>query len=96
MNNEFDADLIILTNEKGENKEFKIIDKIEYDDSSFYILSPYYENPSEELGRAFEYYLFEANEKDGEEQLVELEDKIKADKIYEMFEEHYNEILFGE
>ncbi len=96
MRNEFEADLVTLTNENGEKLEFKIFDKIENNNGSFYVLSPVFENPSDELNRAFEFYIFEVINENGEEQLVEVEDKEKAQKLYDIFEERYNEMLFGE
>ena len=52
MNNEFNADLITLISDDGQEIEFEILDIIENDEGKFYVLYPFYENPADaELSR---------------------------------------------
>lgn len=94
MNNEFSPDLVSLLNDDGKEIEFDILDTVDYKGSTYYILSPHFDNPSEALNRAFEYYIFEVVNSDGEEKLIEIEDNRTAQKVYKIFEERYNNLLF--
>ena len=89
MDNEFNVDLITLINDEGEEMEFEILDIIEIDQGKFYVLYPYYENPADAVNDPGEYYIMEVFEKDGEEELAEIEDDEKLDRIAAIFEENY-------
>ena len=89
MYNEFNVDLITLINDEGEEMEFEILDIIEIDEGKFYVLYPYYEYPADAVNDPGEYYIMEVFEKDGEEELAEIEDDEKLDRIAAIFEENY-------
>ena len=89
MNNEFNADLITLISDDGQEIEFEILDIIENDEGKFYVLYPFYENPADDVNVPGEYYIMEVFEKDGEEELAEIEDDEKLDRIAAIFEENY-------
>ena len=89
MDNEFNVDLITLINDEGEEMEFEILDIIEIDEGNFDVLDPYYENPADAVNDPGEYYIMEVFEKDGEEELAEIEDDEKLDRIAAIFEENY-------
>ena len=76
--------------------EFEILDIIENDEGKFYILYPYYADPADAVNDPGEYYIFEVQEIDGEEELAEIEDDEKLDRIAAIFEEEYNKELFDE
>ena len=90
MNNEFETDLVTLISDDGEEIEFEILDVIENDEGKFYVLYPYYANPADAVNDPGEYYIFEVQEIDGEEELAEIEDEDKLDRIAAIFEENYN------
>lgn len=96
MTDEYTPDLISLMSEDGDEVEFEILDIIENEEGKFYVLYPYYENPEDSVNDPGEYYIFEVTEVDGEEELAEIEDDEKLDRIAEIFESSYNEKLFGE
>ena len=89
MNNEFNADLITLISDDGQEIEFEILDIIENEEGKFYVLYPFYENPADAVNDPGEYYIMEVFEKDGEEELAEIEDDEKLDRIAAIFEENY-------
>ena len=89
MNNEFNADLITLISDDGQEIEFEILDIIENDEGKFYVLYPFYENPADAVNDPGEYYIMEVFEKDGEEELAEIEDDEKLDRIAAIYEENY-------
>lgn len=90
MSNEFETDLVTLISDDGEEIEFEILDVIENDEGKFYVLYPYYANPADAVNDPGEYYIFEVQEIDGEEELAEIEDEDKLDRIAAIFEENYN------
>ena len=54
------------------------------------------ENPEDAVNDSGEYYIFEVTEIDGEEELAEIEDDDKLDRIAAVFEERYNEEFYDE
>ena len=76
-NEEFEVDLITLIDDEGKEHEFEILDVIENDDGCFYALLPTFEDPAASIESEGTYYIFEAIEEDGEEQLAEVENDIK-------------------
>ncbi|MCQ2514223.1 MAG: DUF1292 domain-containing protein [Ruminococcus sp.] len=95
MSNDYTADLVTFVSDDGEEIEFEVLDTIENEDGKFYILYPYYEDPADAVNDPGEYYIFQAEEIDGEEEFVELEDEALLDKIDTIFREN-NKDLFEE
>ena len=96
MANEYTPDLVTLISDEGEEIEFEILDIIDNDEGKFYVLYPYYENPADSVNDPGEYYIFEVQEIDGEEELAEVEDDDKLERIAAIFEENYNNEIFDE
>ena len=96
MANEYTPDLITLIGDDGKEIDFEILDIIENDEGKFYVLYPFFENPEDAVNDSGEYYIFEVTEIDGEEELAEIEDDDKLDRIAAVFEERYNEEFYDE
>ena len=96
MADEYTPDLITLISDDGDEIEFEILDIIENDDGMFYVLFPYYENPADAVNDPGEYYIFEVQEIDGEEELAEIEDDEKLEKIAAIFEKQYNDGFYDD
>jgi uncharacterized protein YrzB (UPF0473 family) len=92
----FEADLITLIDDEGQEHEFEIIDELETDDGHFMALVPTRQDPEDMASDAETYYIFEVIEEDGEEQLQELEDDELLDKLAEIFETRFNEAYYDE
>ena len=75
MNEDFSADLLTLVDEAGQEHEFEILDIIENDAGCFYALLPSFDDPQEQVESEGTYYIFQAFEEDGEQQLAEVEDE---------------------
>ena len=82
-NEEFEVDLITLIDDEGKEQN---------DDGCFYALLPTFEDPAASIESEGTYYIFEAIEEDGEEQLAEVEDEELLDKLAEIFESHFDEL----
>ena len=96
MDTGFEADLITLIDDEGQEHEFEIIDELETDDGHFMALVPTRQDPEDMASDAEPYYIFEVIEEDGEEQLQELEDDELLDKLAEIFETRFNEAYYDE
>ena len=96
MANDYTPDLITLIGDDGKEIELEILDIIENDEGKFYVLYPFFENPEDAVNDSGEYYIFEVTEIDGEEELAEIEDDDKLDRIAAVFEERYNEEFYDE
>ncbi|MCI9272466.1 MAG: DUF1292 domain-containing protein [Clostridiales bacterium] len=96
MNNEFAADLITLIDDEGNEHEFEILDVIENDSGCYYALLPTFEDPEDSLEADGTYYIFEAIEEDGEQQLAEVEDEELLDQLAEQFESRFEELYESE
>ena len=96
MDHEYEADLLTLLDDEGQEHEFEIIDELENDDGHFLALVPTQQEADELVSDAETYYIFEVIEEDGEEQLREVEDDELLDKLAAIFEERFNEAYFDE
>lgn len=96
MDKGFEADLITLIDDEGQEHEFEIIDELETDDGHFMALVPTRQDPEDMASDAETYYIFEVIEEDGEEQLQELEDDALLDKLADIFETRFNEAYYDD
>jgi uncharacterized protein YrzB (UPF0473 family) len=96
MNNEYEADLLTLMDDDGQEHEFEIIDELDTDEGHFLALVPTQQNPDDLSSDAETYYIFEVAEEDGEEFLQEVEDDQLLTKLSELFETRFNENYFDE
>ena len=92
MSEDFEADLIVLLDEDGEEHSFEIIDTLEYEDNTYYALYPLFEDPQDQVEADGEYYIFEVVEEDGEEQLAEVDDDQLLDELDEIFTERFESL----
>ena len=65
MDHEYEADLLTLLDDEGQEHEFEIIDELENDDGHFLALVPTSQEPDEIATDAETYYIFEVIEEDG-------------------------------
>lgn len=96
MDNQYEADLITLIDDEGNEHEFEIIDELENDDGHYMALVPTQQEPEEISSEAETYYIFEVVEEDGEEQLQEVEDDALLDQLAEIFESRFNDAYYDE
>ena len=94
MNNEYTPDLITLLDDDNQEHNFEILDIIEENDISYYALMPVYEDKTDMLYSSGEYIILESAEKNGEQLLMEVEDKELKARLSEIFEEHFDEMFY--
>ena len=95
MNEEQEVDLLTLIDEDGNEHEFEILDVLDYEEHCYYALLPTFSDPQDALD-AETYYIFEAIEENGEEQLAEVEDDELLDTLAEIFESRFDEMFESE
>lgn len=96
MEYEYEADLITLVDDEGQEHEFEVLDTLETDEGVFMALVPTRQNPEEVAEEAETYYIFEVIEENGEEQLQEVEDDELLDRLADTFEARFNEAYYDE
>lgn len=94
MDDEFGTDILTLVDDEGNEHEFEILDVIDNEDGCYYALLPTFEDPQSTVESDGTYYIFEAIEENGEQQLAEVEDEALLDKLAEIFEGRFEE-LYG-
>lgn len=92
MNEEFGPDVLTLVDDEGNEHEFEVLDVIDNEDGCFYALLPTFDTPQDSVESEGTYYIFEAIEQDGEQQLAEVEDEELLDKLAELFESRFDEL----
>ncbi len=96
MNEEYEADLIVLLDDDGEEHSFEILDTIEHEDKTYYALLPLFDDPEDQVESDGQYYIFEVVDEDGEEQLAEVEDDDLRDELDEIFTERFESLYDGD
>ena len=88
---EEEANILILTDENGEDAEFEYLDSIEYQGKEYIVLIPNDEDASEIV-------ILEVQPVDEElENYVAVESEETLDAVYEIFKERFKDILnFGD
>ncbi len=94
MNNEYSPDLITLLDDDNQEHSFEILDIIEEDDRQYYALMPVYEDKAEMLNSSGEYIILESTEDNGEQLLLEVEDRELRERLSRIFEEHFDEMFY--
>lgn len=92
MYEDFGPDVLTLVDDEGNEHEFEVLDVIENDDGCFYALLPTFDNPQENVESEGTYYIFEAIDQDGEQQLAEVEDEELLERLAEQFESRFDEL----
>lgn len=88
--NEFDANLVSLLDDEGNEYEFEIIEELDYEDKHYYALMPLFEIPDEEDTENV-YMIFEdIMDENGEPQLAEIDDEELLDTLAALFEEKFD------
>jgi len=90
-NGEERTDLVILVDEEGNEHEFALIDRFEFDFKEYAILVPVMYEEEEEEGEEFDFedeaYIFRIDVDGDEETLIEVDDEIEWNEVATIWEE---------
>lgn len=86
-----DEEVIVLTDEEGNEHEFSIVQVIKVDEKDYAILLPLHGEEEEE-----EAVILRIDQENGEDILVEIEDEAEFERVAEAWEELLDEEAFEE
>ena len=84
-NEEYNPDLITLTDDEGKEYTFEVLDAIETDTARYLALLPQSEDPKAMLDDSGELVIVKVAEEDGEEYFCEIEDEDEYETIADAF-----------
>ncbi len=84
-NNDYNPDLITLTDDDGKEFSFEVLDAIETDDGRYLAMLPTYEDPKKMLDDSGELVIVKVVEEDGEEYYTEIEDDDEYETVADAF-----------
>lgn len=91
MNENYDIDTVVLTDDDGVEQEFEILDTYEEGDNLYYALSPISDNPEDMLSDSGELVVLQSVEEDGEELLATIDDDDEYERIGNIFLQRFEE-----
>lgn len=84
-NEDYDPDIITLSDDDGKEYTFEVLDAIETDADRYLALLPVYDDPKKMLEDSGELVIVKVVEEDGEEFYSEIEDDDEYDTIADAF-----------
>ena len=84
-NEEYNPDLITLTDDDGKEYKFEVLDAIETDTDRYLALLPLYDEPQKMLEDSGELVIVKVAEEDGEEYYCEIEDDDEYETVADAF-----------
>ncbi len=84
-NEEYNPDIITLSDDNGTEYTFEVLDAIETDTDRYLALLPIYDDPQKMLDDSGELVIVKVAEEDGEEFFAEIEDDDEYDTIADAF-----------
>ena len=91
MNENYDIDTVVLTDDDGVEQEFEILDTYEEGDNLYYALSPISNDPEDFLSESGELVVLQSIEEDGEELLATIDDDDEYERIGNIFLQRFEE-----
>ncbi len=92
-NNEYNPDIVTLSDDDGKEYTFEVLDAIETDDGRYLALLPTFENPKDMLDDSGELVIVKVGEENGEEYFFEIEDDDEYEMVAEAFVERLEEFF---
>lgn len=84
---EAEDNIIVLTDDNGEDQEFEFLDLIEYENDEYIVIIPVDEKADEVIILKIE------SLNDEDEQYVGVEDEETLAAVFEIFKEHYKDVV---
>lgn len=83
--NEYNPDLITLTDDEGKEYTFEVLDAIETDDGRYLAMLPTFDDPKKMLDDSGELVIVKVLEENGEEFYTEIEDDDEYETVADAF-----------
>lgn len=85
MNEEYNPDIITLSDENDKEYQFEVLDRIETDDARYIALLPIYDDPQALLDDNGELVILKVVEENGEDNFIDIEDDDEYETIADAF-----------
>lgn len=85
MTEEYNPDIVTLSDDEGNEYTFEVLDAVETDESRYLALLPVHDDPQKLLDDSGELVIVRVTEEDGEEFFEEIEDDDEYDTIADAF-----------
>ena len=85
MNEDYNPDIITLSDDDGNEFTFEVLDAIENDEARYLALLPVYEDPQKMLDDSGELVIVMVDEENGEEFFSEIEDDDEYEMVADAF-----------
>lgn len=83
---EYNPDLLTLTNDDGEEYTFELLDTLEEEGATFVALTPYFDDPADAVEDSGNLVIMrQVTDEDGEEFFEEIEDDNEFDRVGSLF-----------
>jgi uncharacterized protein YrzB (UPF0473 family) len=97
-NGEDRTDIVILVDEEGNEHEFALVDRFEFDYKEYAILVPVMYPEDDEEGDEVDFedeaYIFRIDVDEGEETLVEVDDEVEWNEVAAVWEERVQSLEY--
>lgn len=93
INNEYNPDIISLTDENGKEYTFEVVDAIETDTGRYLAMLPSFDDPQKLLDDSGELVIVKVGEENGEEYYFEIEDDDEYETIADAFVDRLEEFF---
>ena len=84
-NEEYNPDIVSLTDDEGKEYKFEVLDGIETDDARYLALLPVYDDPKDMLDDSGELVIVKVGEENGEEYFYDIEDDDEYETVADAF-----------
>ncbi len=92
-NEEYNPDLVTLSDDDGKEYNFEVLDAIETDTGRYLAMLPTYDDPQKMLEDSGELVIVKVGEEDGEEYYYEIEDDDEYETIADAFVERLEDFF---
>lgn len=93
MTEEYNPDIVTLTDDDGKEYTFEILDAVETDEARYLALLPVHDDPQKLLTDDGELVIVRVNEEDGEEFFEEIEDDDEYETIADAFIDRLQDVF---
>lgn len=90
---EYNPDIVTLTDDDGNEFSFEILDAIETDEARYLAMLPIYDDPAKMLEDSGELVIVKVGEEDGEEYFFEIEDDDEYETIADAFTDRLQDLF---
>ena len=93
MQEEYNPDIVTLSDEEGHEYQFEVLDAVETDEGRYLALLPVYEKPEDMVEDSGELVVLKVFEEDGEEYYEEIENDDEYETVADIFVDRLQDVF---